>query len=116
MWRRVQLVARDDLDGLARLEQNDAGHLESPQQVMTREAWDAAIEEYYAEHDHVGTDADARGPDLFTVESTGRRWTVRQTLAYPAGNRDWVIEAEVDLDASDRLGELVLATTAMRRL
>jgi hypothetical protein len=116
MWRRVQLVARDDLDGLARLEQNDAGYLESPQQVMTREAWDAAIEEYYAEHDHVGTDADARGPDLFTVESTGRRWTLRQTLADPAGHRDWVIEAEVDLDASDRLGELVLATTAMRRL
>ena len=83
---------------------------------MTRAAWDAAIEDYYAEHDSVGTDADARGPDLFVLERTGRRWPVRQTLADPAGHHDWVIEAEVDVDASDELGELVLITTAMRRL
>ncbi len=35
-------------------------------------------------------------------------------LADPAGHHDWVIEAEVDRDASDELGELVLTTTAMR--
>jgi hypothetical protein len=117
MWRRVQLVARDDLDGLAALEQADADRFDPPREVtVTREDWDAAIEEYYAEHDRVGTDGDARGPDLFTVEKTGRRWPVRQTLADPAGHHDWVIEAEVDLDASDELGELVLTTTAMRRL
>jgi hypothetical protein len=50
------------------------------------------------------------------VEKTGRRWPVRQTLADPAGHHDWVIEAEVDAEASDELGELVLTTTAMRRL
>ena len=83
---------------------------------MTRQAWDAAIGDYYAEHDSVGTDSDARGPDLFVLERTGRRWPVRQTLADPAGHHDWVIEAEVDVDASDELGELVLVTTAMRRL
>jgi hypothetical protein len=41
---------------------------------------------------------------------------VRQTLADPAAHHDWVIEAEVDVEASDELGELVLTTTAMRRL
>ena len=41
---------------------------------------------------------------------------MRQTIADPAGHRDWVIEAEVDLDASDEVGELVISTTAMRRL
>ena len=76
--------------------------------------------EYAAEHDVVGTDADARGPDLFVVErgtdAVRGRWLVRQTLADPAGHHDWVIEAEVDLADSDELGELVLTTTAMRRL
>ncbi|HVX54319.1 DUF3516 domain-containing protein, partial [Nocardioides sp.] len=41
---------------------------------------------------------------------------VTQTLADPAGHHDWVIEAQVDLDATDEAGELVLRATAMRRL
>ena len=45
-----------------------------------------------------------------------RRWLVTQTLSDPAGDHDWVIEATVDLDASDEAGEPVLATTALRRL
>jgi superfamily II RNA helicase len=120
MWRRVELVARDDVDGLAALEQAHLGRLadeelgDAREVVISREAWDAALEEYYAEHDTVGTDADARGPDLFVLSDDRRK--ARQTLADPAGHRDWVIEADVDLDASDELGELVLFTTAMRRL
>ena len=117
MWRRVELVARDDVDGLAALSLGEVSRLEPPREVaMTREDWDAALEAYYAEHDSVGTDADARGPDLFVVERSGRQWPVRQTLADPAGHHDWVIEAAVDLDASDETGELVLTTTAMRRM
>jgi hypothetical protein len=115
MWRRVALVARDDVDGLAALEVDE--RFDPPPEVeMTREAWDAALEEYYTEHDSVGTTGDARGPDLFVVQRVGTRWPVRQTLADPAGHHDWVIEAVVDTEASDELGELVLSTTAMRRL
>ncbi len=117
MWRRVELVARDDLGALTSVEESDAARLDPlGEVVMTREAWDSAIGDYFAEHDSVGTDSDARGPDLFDLERTGRRWPVRQTLADPAGHHDWVIEAEVDVDASDELGELVLVTTAMRQL
>jgi len=121
MWRRVELVARDDLDGLAAMEQADTERVDPPREVvMTRAAWDAAIEDYYAEHDSVGTDADARGPDHLMIQRTSgagsHRWSVRQTIADPAGHHDWVIEAEVDVDASDELGELVLTTTAMRQL
>ena len=46
----------------------------------------------------------------------GRRWLVHQGLADPRGDHDWVIEAEVDLDATDSAGDLVLTTTALRRL
>ena len=95
---------------------------------MTRSAWDAAIEEYYAEHDSVGTTGDARGPALLEVEpGTGqpagagdeevaRLWRVRQTLDDPEGHHDWVIDAVADLDASDAAGELVLATVSMHQL
>ncbi|GAB6987598.1 DEAD/DEAH box helicase [Nocardioides pyridinolyticus] len=117
MFRRVELVARDDLDGLMALERAAADRTDPPAEVgMTRSAWDEAIEEYYAEHDRVLLDGDARGPSLLAVEEAGRRWTVTQTLHDPEGHHDWVIEAEVDLDASDESGELVLRTTAMRRL
>jgi hypothetical protein len=43
-------------------------------------------------------------------------WRVTQTVADPAGDHDWVIEAVADLDASDEAGELVLPTVAMHRL
>ncbi len=117
MFRRVELVARDQVDALAALDAATAGRLDPPvTPPLDRAAWDAALEEYYTEHDRVGTDADARGPRLLQVAVEGRRWKVRQTLADPENHHDWVIDAEVDLDASDEVGELVLLTTAMHRL
>lgn len=117
MWRRVELCARDDLDGLMRLERDAADRTEPPAEVeMTRSRWDDALEAYYAEHDTIGVDADARGPKLLTVERTGRLWKAVQTLADPAGDHDWVIEAEVDLDATDACGEAVVRGTSMRCL
>ncbi len=128
MWRRVDLVARDSLDGLMALERAAADRTDPPREVvMTRSAWDTGIEEYYAQHDSVLTDGDARGPDLLRIEPaigepagtedlTARIWRVTQTICDPAGDRDWVIEAIADLDASDEAGELVLAGVALRCL
>ena len=117
LWRRVELAARDDVDGLAALEASTAELAEPPLEVaMTRAAWDAALELYYADHNEIRLDADARGPALLAVEETGRHWTARQTLHDPAGHHDWVIEATVDLDASDAAGEAVVLATALRRL
>ncbi|WP_372727896.1 DEAD/DEAH box helicase [Nocardioides sp.] len=129
MFRRVELVARDDLDGLMALERAAADRTEPAREVvMTRSSWDAAIEEYYAEHDSVGTTGNARGPAMLIVEpttgeplgapegTTARLWRVRQVLDDPEGHHDWVIDAVADLDASDEAGELVLATAGMHRL
>lgn len=117
MFRRVELVARDDLDGLMALERAAADRTDPPGEVVvTRSAWDAAIQDYYADHDEVLLDADARGPALLRVERTGRSWPVTQTLHDPSGHHDWIIEALVDVEASDELGELVLVTQAFRRL
>ncbi len=120
MWRRVELAARDDINALYAVERVSAALTEPPSSVvMDTAAWDAALGDYWAEHDEVVLDADARGPAYLSIgphPDGGRRWAVRQTIADPAGDRDWVIEADVDLDASDAVGELVLTTTALRRL
>ncbi|TYL44954.1 DUF3516 domain-containing protein [Nocardioides sp. BGMRC 2183] len=109
MWRRVELVARDDLDALAAVDGE-----ERPE--FSRQQWDDALEEYYAEHRSVLLDADARGPQLLRVTKEADRWEAVQTLHDPAGHHDWVIEAEVDLAASDEAGEAVLRTIGMRAL
>ena len=111
MWRRVDLVARDDLDGLEALE------AERPGGEFTRDDWDQAIEDYYAEHDRVLTDA--RRPRTRPARGRAgrrRRGGSTQTIHDPAGHHDWVIEAEVDLAASDEAGEAVVRTIAMRAL
>jgi hypothetical protein len=117
LWRRVELAARDDVDGLAALELATAELAEPPlEPAMAATDWDEALERYYADHDEIRLDADARGPALLSVDETGRRWAVRQTLHDPAGHHDWVIEAVVDLDASDAAGEAVVLASALRRL
>jgi hypothetical protein len=113
MWARVAAVERDDLATLVRLD--GAAGEERP---FARHDWDAALEAYYAEHDHVRMDGDARGPALLTIsgEDAERRREVRQTLHDPEGHHDWVVDAVVDCAASDEAGELVLWTVAMHRL
>ncbi len=134
MFRRVELASRDRFRDLAALDAANAALPEPARHpLMDEAAWDEALGAYYAEHDEIGTDAEARGPQLLTIDalawdrprarpsrttsrpSTGL-WQARQTLHDPEGDHDWVIEAVVDLDASDEAGEPVVLTTALRRL
>ena len=60
-------------------------------------------------HAELGTGADARGPALLIVDKgEPRRWRVRQILDDPAGDHDWGLDVEVDLDASDEEGVVVM--------
>ena len=108
MFRRIELASRDEFVALAALD-------EGP---MDETAWDEALGAYYADHDTIATDADARGPHLLSISPVqgARRWQARQTVHDPEGDHDWVVEAVVDLDASDEAGEPVVETTAFRRL
>ena len=132
MWRRVDLVARDDLDGLMALERAAADRTEPPREVvMTRSTWDGGHRGVLrpARHGAAPT-ATPAGPSCCgsparrasrpgstpTAPQPARLWRVTQTLADPAGDHDWVIEAVADLDASDEAGELVLATVSFRCL
>jgi hypothetical protein len=99
LFRRVELAARRQWDGLAALDGDDG---------WDEQAWRAAVEPYFAEHSEIGTGADARGPQLLMIDYQPDRWLVRQILDDPAGHHDWAITAEVDLHASDEAGVAIL--------
>ncbi len=111
LWRRVSLASRGRFSDLAEL---DAGT------GWDEDAWRTAVTTYLEEHEEIGTGADARGPSMFVVDehparrpelgedAPVRRWAVRQVLADPDGHHDWAIEADVDLNASDEVGEAVV--------
>ncbi len=105
LFQRVELLARRDWPTLAAL----SGEL-------SEDDWGAAGEEYFAEHDAVGLDADARGPHLLIIDKRPGCWQVQQIIDDPQGHHDWRITAEVDLPASDEAGELDLSVTGLVRL
>ncbi|ANJ28009.1 DEAD/DEAH box helicase [Agromyces aureus] len=105
LFRRVQLAALERDDELAALDP-DAG-------------WPDALDRYYAEHDDLGTGAAARSPQLVVIDETDAAaglWRAEQILDDPAGDHDWRIRAEVDLEASAEEGTAVLRVTEVVRL
>ncbi len=107
LFRRVELAALEHYEELGEL---DAGA------GWDAAAWAEALEPYFAEHDEIGTGADARGPALLIIDEQPARWSVRQILDDPAGDHDWGISAEVDLEASDAAGTAVLRVTEVGQL
>jgi hypothetical protein len=102
LFRRVELAALRRYGELGQLDA-DAG--------WDAAAYRAALEPYYERHADIGTGPHARGPALLHITKTATAWRVRQIFDDPAEDRDWGIEAEVDLAASDEAGELVLTVT-----
>ena len=99
LFRRVELAA------LRRW--NDLGDLDADS-GWDAQRWQAALEDYYAEHTDLGTGPGARGPRLLQIEEQPGLWRVRQVFDDPAGDHDWGISAEVDLAASDAEGSAVV--------
>ncbi len=105
MFRRVELAARDDVEGLLALDADD------PERATAFRDWDNALGDYWDVYDEIGTDADARGPSLLVIGEEGRVWNVRQIISDPDGNHDWSITATVDLDACDAAEDLIVHVT-----
>lgn len=102
LFSRVLLAAQQDAAGLGALD-GEWGFGER--------RWSEALEDYYAVHDQVLTDADARSTRYFFVdespEATEHRWQVRQIFDDPDGDQDFQIVADVDLDATQESGDVV---------
>lgn len=107
LFRRVQLAALDDADALGELDA-DAG--------FDADRWGEALDAYYAVHDHLGTDAHARGSSMLIIEKHSEQWHVRQIFADPSGDNDWGISAVVNLDASAEQGVAVITVMSVGAL
>jgi hypothetical protein len=106
LFRRIELAAARRVGALGEL---DGEH------GWTAERWSQALDEYFAEHASIGIDAAARSAAFFELDAVGRRWQARQVLDDPAGDREWVLSAEVDLDASDEAGVAVVRILDLAR-
>ena len=105
LFRRVQLAALERDDELAELDPDVD--------------WPGALDRYYDEHDEIGVGPAARSPQLVAIDETDAAngvWRVEQTIDDPAGDRDWRIRAEVDLEASADEGAAVVRVTEIVRL
>jgi hypothetical protein len=107
LFRRVELFARRRWYELGELDAASG---------WTSDRWQDVGEDYFAEHDDVGTGADARGPALLIIDRQPDVWRVRQILDDPAGDHDWGFQVEVDLEASDEEGAAVLRVVEAGRI
>ena len=99
LFRRVELVSLGRYDTLGEMD-GEAG--------WAAETWQEAMGPYWDEYDDLAVGADARSAAMLAIDRGAGVWTVRQTFDDPKGDRDWGIGAEVDLAASDEVGEPVL--------
>jgi hypothetical protein len=100
LFRRVELFALRRWYDLGELDQGSA---------WDADRWGEVVRAYFAEHAELNTGADARGPALLIIDrSEPRVWRVRQILDDPDGDHDWGFDVEVDLEASDEEGVVVM--------
>ncbi|MCX6501420.1 MAG: DUF3516 domain-containing protein [Microbacterium sp.] len=105
LFRRVQLAARQRDDDLVALDPDID--------------WPAVLDAYYADHDEILTGGAARSPALCVIDETNAAegiWRVEQIIDDPAGDHDWRIRAEVDLEASAEQGAAIVRVLEAIRL
>ena len=116
MFRRVELMARDDVEALGRLDASSG---------WGEDRWDEVLGRYWDEYDWIGTDTSARAISLAPLDeapdetalaaagvserlrealaTSGRQvWLATQVLEDPDGDHDWRLTALVDLAECDR--------------
>ncbi|MEF2895697.1 MAG: DUF3516 domain-containing protein, partial [Senegalimassilia anaerobia] len=95
LFSRVRMAAHRDAAGLGEAD-GDWGFGER--------AWMQALDEYYETHEEILLDADARSKAYLMFDEADeeelRVWHVRQIFHDEAGDNDFVIVADVDLDAT----------------
>ncbi|WP_165053255.1 MULTISPECIES: RNA helicase [unclassified Adlercreutzia] len=102
LFARVRLAAADKAAELGRLD---------AEWGFGERRWSDALDAYYEAHDEVLTDADARSAAFLVIDEADEKaahvWHVHQTFSDEAGDRDFGIMADVDLDATQEQGEVV---------
>jgi superfamily II RNA helicase len=99
LFRRVELVSLGRYETLGEMD-GSAG--------WDAERWQEAMAPYWDEYEDLAVGPTARSAALIAITQEPGRWSVQQTFDDPSGDRDWGIGAEIDLAASDDVGEPVL--------
>ncbi|AEV85327.1 DEAD/DEAH box helicase [Actinoplanes sp. SE50] len=105
LFRRVELAALGRYAELGELDGETSG--------WTTDRWRDAIESYFDEYDELGIGSSARGPQFLQIETSPAMWSVRQVFEDPAGDRDWGIDATIDLAESDEIGGAAIRIVAV---
>lgn len=102
LFARVQLAARHKTRELGDLD-GDWGWPEA--------RWEQSLDEYFDAHEEILLDGDARSWAFLTIdeddEDADHLWHVHQIFSDEAGDRDFGIMADVDLDGTQEEGEAV---------
>ena len=102
LFRRVRLAAEERTEELGELD-GEWG--------WRAARWRAALDAYFDQHEDILLDGDARSMDYLDIDEKDEKadhvWHVRQTFRDPEGDRDFGIAADVDLDETQELGEVV---------
>jgi superfamily II RNA helicase len=76
---------------------------------------EAELGSFFAEHQAIRVDPEARSPKHLAIEVGEHTWTVRQTLLDPEEDNDWFVEMTVDLDRSRETARPVLTLERFAR-
>ncbi len=102
LFQRVRLAAADRA--------YDLGELDAEWGFGER-TWDQVLDDYFAEHEEILIDADARSAAYLSIDEANEHfnhtWHVRQTFKDEDDSRDFFIDADVDLDATQEAGEVI---------
>ena len=101
MLVRNALISRVRLAALGRV--SELGEMDADWGYGER-SWQAALDEYFEEHEEIVLDADARSSKYLVIdesdEETAHVWHVRQIFRDEDDGCDFSIDADVDLDAT----------------
>ncbi len=102
LFARVRLAALGKIDELGALDA-DWG--------WPAARWQEVLDAFFDEHEEILIDADARSAAYLDIDESPEReehiWHVRQIVLDDAGDLDFRIEADLDLDASQEEGQAV---------
>jgi hypothetical protein len=106
MFQLLRALARKDWAGAAAL---------VVASEWTAERFGEAMGAFFAEHASVRLDPVARAPDKTRITRGDHAWNVVQVICDDAGDDDWAIFCDVDLEASAREGKAVVVVREVRR-
>jgi hypothetical protein len=105
MFQRVRLASQNNIEGLGRLD---------TEWGFGQVKWQAALDDYFEEHESIQIDADARSAKFFAIddslEKSSHTWHVQQIFSDEEASHDFSIMATVNLDETHETGSVVFAS------